>query len=242
MAQPRLPGPAADGWYVIIGQNPNGRDATVCMAFIVPSDAVDRTHWNGVDDSFKRQGKFGPFDTMEEAGEALKQKGWRFNDSRSLWFAPSGCTVDLAKIKPSATDIGSLEDAIRKDQQSRTTVPTPGQQQKPVELVTPQAPSLMSASEIEGIRNTIRPCWKPSGGRYKEAPIVTLIVQMNQDGTPVKGEVKDSGRYNSDPVYRAAADAAWRAVMNPKCQPWPLPPQKYNAWRTITFNFDPRDY
>jgi hypothetical protein len=33
-----------------------------------------------------------------------------------------------------------------------------------------------------------------------------------------------------------------RAVSNPRCQPWPLSPDKYNAWRTITFNFDPRDY
>jgi hypothetical protein len=30
--------------------------------------------------------------------------------------------------------------------------------------------------------------------------------------------------------------------MNPRCQPWPLSPEKYNSWRNITFNFDPRDY
>ena len=68
------------------------------------------------------------------------------------------------------------------------------------------------------------------------------MVQMNQDGTPVKAEIQDTGRYRSDPVFRAAADAAYRAVMNPRCQPWPLPTERYNGWRTITFNFDPRDY
>jgi hypothetical protein len=31
-------------------------------------------------------------------------------------------------------------------------------------------------------------------------PIITLVVQMNQDGTPVKAELKDPGRYNSDPA------------------------------------------
>ena len=31
--------------------------------------------------------------------------------------------------------------------------------------------------------------------------IVTLVVQMNQDGTPVKAEIKDTGRYNNDPTY-----------------------------------------
>jgi hypothetical protein len=31
-------------------------------------------------------------------------------------------------------------------------------------------------------------------------------------------------------------------VMNPRCQPWPLPAEKYDSWRTLTFNFDSRDY
>ena len=52
---------------------------------------------------------------------------------------------------------------------------------------------------------------------------------MNQDGTPVKAELKDTGRYNNDPNFRAAADAAHRAIMNPRCQPWPLSPEKYNC-------------
>ena len=72
--------------------------------------------------------------------------------------------------------------------------------------------------------------------------VVTMVVQMNQDGTPTKVDLKDTGRYYNDPTFRAAADSAMRAVSNPRCQPWPLSPEKYNAWRTITFNFDPRDY
>jgi hypothetical protein len=101
----------------------------------------------------------------------------------------------------------------------------------------------VTASEIEGVRNKIRPCWNfPAGVRDQASLIVTLIVQMNQDGTPVKADIKETGRYNNDPTYRAAADAAHRAIMNPRCQPWPLSPEKFNSWRTITFNFDPRDY
>jgi len=41
---------------------------------------------------------------------------------------------------------------------------------------------------------------------------------------------------------RLAANAAYRAIMNPRCQPWPLPAEKYDSWRTLTFNFDSRDY
>ena len=109
----------------------------------------------------------------------------------------------------------------------------------------PAAPNLaavVTASEIEGVRNKIRPCWNTIGGGRDQGMIITLVVQMNQDGTPVKAELKDTGRYNNDPNFRAAADAAHRAIMNPRCQPWPLSPEKYNSWRNITFNFDPRDY
>jgi hypothetical protein len=150
--------------------------------------------------------------------------------------------------KPAPKDrVDSLLDDILKNQQSTTKVQTPEQQPKPVQQVTRQAPaapqfaSVVTASEIEGVRQKIRPCWNVLGGA-KEAPIVTLVVQMNQDGTPVKAEFKDTGRYNNDPTYRASADAAHRAIMNPRCHPWPLSPEKFNNWRIITFNFDPRDY
>jgi hypothetical protein len=139
-------------------------------------------------------------------------------------------------------------DDILKNKQSPQKHQTPEQQPKPVQQVTRQAPAapnlanVVTASEIEGVRNKIRPCWNTIGGGRDQNMIITLIVQMNQDGTPVKAELKDTGRYNNDPNYRAAADAAHRAIMNPRCQPWPLSPEKYNSWRNITFNFDPRDY
>ena len=138
---------------------------------------------------------------------------------------------------------------ILKNQQSPNKVQTPEQQTKPPAQVTRQAPAapqlaaVVTASEVEGVRQKIRPCWNfPAGVKDQNALIVTLIVQMNQDGTPVKADLKDTGRYNNDPAYRAAADAAHRAIMNPKCQPWLLAPEKFANWRTITFNFDPRDY
>ncbi|HYC65712.1 MAG TPA: hypothetical protein VEC14_13345 [Reyranellaceae bacterium] len=148
--------------------------------------------------------------------------------------------------KPKTAD--SLVDDILKNKDPNKTPRTPEQQPKPPQQVTrqptaaPQLAAVVTASEVEGVRSKIRPCWNTVGGA-KEAPIITFIVEMRQDGTPVKAEVRDTGRYNNDPVYRSAADAAWRALMNPRCQPWPLPAEKYaRGWRTITFNFDPRDY
>jgi hypothetical protein len=90
------------------------------------------------------------------------------------------------------------------------------------------------------VRNKIRPCWNTIGGGRDQNMIITLIVEMNRDGTPVKAELMDTGRYTNDPNFRAAADAVHRAIMNPRCQPWPLSPEKYNSWRRFVFNFDPR--
>jgi hypothetical protein len=148
---------------------------------------------------------------------------------------------------PKPQNVDNLVDSILKNNDSKTKVQTPEQQPKPVQEVTRQAPAapnlaaVVTASEIEGVRAKIRPCWSSFGGA-KDAPVVSMVVQMNQNGTPVKAEVKDVGRYNNDAVFRSAADSAYRAVMNPRCQPWPLSPEKYTGWRTITFNFDPRDY
>jgi hypothetical protein len=153
------------------------------------------------------------------------------------------------KPQPPKPNVDSLVDSILKNQESRNKIQTPEQQPRPPDRVTrqaPQAPNLaavVTASEVEGVRQKIRPCWNfPIGVKGQNEQIVTLVVQMNQDGTPVKADLRDVGRYQSDPIYRAAADAAHRAIMNPRCQPWPLSPEKYNAWRIITFNFDPRDY
>ncbi len=152
------------------------------------------------------------------------------------------------KPAPPQKSVDSRFEDVLKNIQSPQKQQTPEQQPKPVQQVTRQAPAapnlaaVVTASEIEGVRSKIRPCWNSPGGGRDQNLVITLIVQMNQDGTPVKSELKDTGRYNNDPVYRAAADAAHRAIMNPRCQPWPLSPEKYNSWRTITFNFDPRDY
>jgi hypothetical protein len=149
---------------------------------------------------------------------------------------------------PKQQSVDSMIDDILKNKQSPQKQQTPEQQPRPMQQVTRQAaaaPNLaavVTASEIEGVRNKIRPCWFTQGAMKDQNLVISLVVQMNQDGTPVKAELKDTGRYNNDPVYRAAADAAHRALMNPRCHPWPLSPEKYNSWRNITFNFDPRDY
>ena len=50
----------------------------------------------------------------------------------------------------------------------------------------------------------------------------------------------DQGRM-SDPLIRAAAESARRTFFNPQCTPLKLPSDKYEVWKDLVVNFDPRD-
>ena len=104
---------------------------------------------------------------------------------------------------------------------------------------SPVAPGSVPGTEVDRVRDKIRPCWTIASDP-KSQLVVPVVVQMGRDGKPERAEAKDKARYGSDPAYRAAADAAVRAVMNPRCQPWPLAPEKYESWRILTLNFDSR--
>ena len=100
----------------------------------------------------------------------------------------------------------------------------------------------ISASEIAMlnaiIETRLRPCWRPtSGGGGSDTPSVTLRWRLKPDGT-LDGEPVVVGQLRGDPLFQLAVDAAVRAVR--ECSPFPLPPDKYNAWRNIERDFDPR--
>ena len=71
--------------------------------------------------------------------------------------------------------------------------------------------------------------------------IVDLRLEVNPDGTVRTVDVADSSRMNSDPYYRAAAESAVRAVLNPRCRKLKLPPEKYDEWKILIIGFDPRE-
>lgn len=151
--------------------------------------------------------------------------------------------------KPPKPTVDSMIDDILKSKQPPQKVLTPEMNPKPVQEVTRPAPatpapaSPLTASEIESVQQKIRPCWNTQQGRITDKMIIAVTVEMNQDGKPAKAALRDTGRYyGSDQVYRAAADAALKAIMDPRCHPWPLPLAKYQSWKAMTFNFDPRDF
>ncbi len=100
----------------------------------------------------------------------------------------------------------------------------------------------LTISELDSFKQQISPCWNvPAGVKYAENLRVEIRVSMNRDATVREVSILDQGRYNRDSHFRAAAESARRALINPRCQPLRLPADKYDQWKTIVIGFDPRD-
>ena len=67
--------------------------------------------------------------------------------------------------------------------------------------------------------------------------IVDVRVTLGQDGTVQTTNVLDTARMALDGYYRAAAEAAVRAVK--KCSPLHMPAGKYDTWKVTVFHFNP---
>ena len=109
----------------------------------------------------------------------------------------------------------------------------------------PPAPRLaerVTISEEDALRRQLAGCWNVlSGAKYAEDLAVEVQVIVNPDRTVQNARIVDNGRYKRDPHFRAAADAAMRALRNPRCIPLDLPADKYESWRTTIIRFDPKD-
>jgi hypothetical protein len=108
-----------------------------------------------------------------------------------------------------------------------------------------QAPTLsdrLTISQEDALRRQISQCWNiPIGARDAKNLVVQVSIDVNADRTVQHAEIVDKIRYQTDPFFRAAAEAALRALYNPQCTPLELPPDKYQQWKHIDFTFDPRD-
>lgn len=98
----------------------------------------------------------------------------------------------------------------------------------------------MTMSEEDALRRQLEGCWNvPFGAKDAQELRVEIFMVINQDRTLRDAKIVDQSRYNSDSFFRAAADSALRAVRNPSCSPFQLPPDKYDVWKTVTVTFDP---
>lgn len=99
----------------------------------------------------------------------------------------------------------------------------------------------LAISEIDTVRQQIRECWSlPAGAREAEDLSIEIKLVINPDRTVRQARILDQDRLQSDPYFRAAAESALRAVLNPRCNPLKLPTEKYQQWQNMVLIFDPR--
>jgi hypothetical protein len=100
----------------------------------------------------------------------------------------------------------------------------------------------VTVSEIDEVRRQIERCWNvPAGARDAGDHVVTIRVEMSPDARPRSATVLNDATTHGSAFYRAAAESALRAVLNPRCHPFKLPVEKYDRWKTMTLVFNPKD-
>ncbi|MEE8279285.1 MAG: energy transducer TonB [Alphaproteobacteria bacterium] len=159
----------------------------------------------------------------------------------------------LAKVQPRPKPLTPREDFIapvlknlsREKRRPTETKPPEKVAERAVPALPPPRPSVdlrMTVSELDAIRRQIEACWSlPAGARDAENLVVDIRVIMNPDGTVRQASIVDLSRMAADSFFRAAAESARRAVLNPRCNPLKLPLKKYKQWQTFTLSFNPRD-
>lgn len=137
--------------------------------------------------------------------------------------------------KPAAPQT-SLAEAVARAMQKKDT---PVQGQKAPQALPGQS---LTASEFDAVRQAIRPCWFFNPGASGAQDFhVTIRAELRPDGTVMRATRETDSRYGSDPFYTAFADSVLRAVTNERCQPYPLPPEKYDTWRVTNLRFSARE-
>lgn len=104
------------------------------------------------------------------------------------------------------------------------------------------ATASLTAAERGAIGDKVRACWTiDSGAEGVQSLQVLLTVTTDATGTARLAQVAraDQGRVNADPVLRAFAERAVRAVLDYRCSALPLPPALEGSAHTFTFRFSP---
>ena len=105
---------------------------------------------------------------------------------------------------------------------------------------TPTGTAALSSGEKAGLAEKISECWSvDAGGLNIQSIVVEFRVEVDPGGTV--RNVRPNGSPPAEPRARAVYEAARRALLDPKCNPLPLPRERLAALRDTIFRFNPRD-
>ena len=161
-------------------------------------------------------------------------------------IAPPKVELKKAQPKPPPPDFNAvLKNLVKQKPQETTPNPTPSPSKAPPQAATGALALLsdkLSNSEMGALQRQLAQCWNiPAGAKDAQNLAVDLDVEVGPDRVVTKVAIVDQGRLGSDPIYRAAAMSAQRALRMPQCTPLELPADKYDEWKSMTLHFDPKE-
>ena len=95
---------------------------------------------------------------------------------------------------------------------------------------------------INAVKKKMEPCWNFQAGSKKAQDIIVEIqVKLRPNGYVLDAIITNESELTSDPFKKAAGESALRAVLNPSCQPYSLPVNRYDVWKDIKLTFNPKE-
>ena len=151
-----------------------------------------------------------------------------------------------ARAAAARRDEEVYERLMRNDEATRAATPEFKAYRRGIEATDSAQPSSgaplggrFSVSYLDAVRAKLRSCWNIDPGLKGIRDMkIAIRAGMTPDGGIVSAEILDQRQYDSSTWYRAAADAARRALF--VCAPYSnLPAEFYDEWKVITFVFWP---
>lgn len=140
----------------------------------------------------------------------------------------------------------SFEESMKQALSEVKTEKPSSQLTRPTEDTSPDAADSEELAQAVGedilskFQGQLAGCWNvQAGSRDADRLIVSVRVEVNRDGTVAGAKIVDS-KASGDRAVRVAEENALRAVLDPRCQPFPFPQDQYKTWKTLLLRFDPR--
>jgi hypothetical protein len=148
--------------------------------------------------------------------------------------------------KPEKKKVNTFDSVLKNLEEIEKTVPDAVKDDKAddskLDQQVGEIGDTLTISELDAIRRQLTLCWHPPAGAKgaQDMPIIPVRLFLNIDGSVREARLVEKGQMG-DAFYRAVAESALRAVKDPQCNPLKLPPEKYETWKDMTINFNPKD-
>ncbi|WPB86338.1 hypothetical protein [Sediminicoccus rosea] len=104
----------------------------------------------------------------------------------------------------------------------------------------PPGTANLTAAERAGLADKIGECWAVDAGA-PNLQNITVELRVEVDAGGVVRIVRPNGAVPTEPRARMVFEAARRALLDPRCNPLPLPRERLDALRNTVFRFNPRE-